>query len=700
MLRLLIPVITGITVQYYFNIPLYFVVPACVILFFLLLLVLIIDAPGYFNIRWLYGLIISCFLFAFSIYLSGKNLQRPSLDDYTSKEGLLFARVIELPQEREKSYRTLIEPYAFFSFDGTEKISGRIIGWFEKDSCAGMLKVGDLIVIPNNLRKISNPGNPFEFDFIKYWRMRGISYEAYVPINQWFIGGTKGGIPESLLIMSGRLRKYLLGVLKNNGIEGKEYAVAGALLLGYREALDRELKQSYSESGAMHILAVSGLHVGILYIFLHWVFGFMNKTRYSYFIKLFIILVIIWFYALLTGLSPSVTRAATMFSFLSVSRSLNMSSNIFNTLAAAAFVQLIAEPFALFLVGFQLSYLAVTGIAFYQPVFYSVFKFKNMVFDKIWTLITVSLAAQMFIFPLIVFYFNQFPNYFLLTNIFAVPLAMTILYAGIMLFATSFIPSLAAVFAFILKCLLSFLNFIIDTINHLPYSHTPDIVIGKPLLLVIYGIIISGSLFFIIKKSWLLNCAIILTITGLIIRADHKIKTSGQNIFVVYNTSGLSLYNFISGKDNLIITGNGNGQFSGSLPYEAERAAVYLNTGNEARVISAGDIFSPRQGKVNHPMFSFGSFAVFNGHHIYFSCSDELRYIQPGKMVYVDLLVISSGSSADIMELSNFIIPGIVIIDSSVPFNSRQKFIRQCREAGLDYHDVNTSGAFYYAIRD
>lgn len=692
MLRLLIPFILGIVLQYNTGLTVSFITSVCIVLFLLLCFVCTYY-PLYtcFSLRWIYGLILNCLIVFLAMGMTEKRMQAPSLTDHAGKGGFMVARVLESPAERDRSFRVLIEPVWVILGDSTIKTSGKAIGWFQKDSNSEMLRAGDRIVLPNTFREIRNAGNPFEFDYKRYLRMQGIVAENYLAGEQWFIDGRFRG--RGLVRFSERISENLSGMLKDKGISGKELAVAGALLLGKRSGLDYDLRQTYAASGAMHILAVSGLHVGILYIFLHWIIGVLKKVRYYFLFSSIIILLLIWFYALLTGLSPSVTRSATMFSFLAVGRSLGRSTNIFNTLAASAFVQLLINPFIIFMAGFQLSYIAVTGIALYQPLIRSLAKFRYMLLNQIWRLITVSFSAQLLIFPLIIYYFNQFPNYFIVTNLFAVPLAMIILYTGLMFFFFSFIPVLSSFLAFLLNIALVCLNFLTHTISYLPFSNISDIFISIPSLIALYATILFLSLFLFLKKTRFLQYALAIAIAGFILRADHMIKSSGQHIFMIYNTRRYSLYNFISGRENIIISDNYEDIKLNSLPYVAEKPALYLNTGNVNHLYS-GKFFNHYTEKAFSTFSVYGDFVEFKGFRIFFARDNEQLNYRPLKPVNTDLLVISSGYSGNISDIYKLVIPEIVVIDSSVGGFRREQLSAQCRETGLSYHDVNFSGAF------
>jgi len=421
--RLLMPFVIGIILQYNIRTPFPALAVSGSIIFLLLCFLRIFDHVFIsFNYRSLYGLALNCFILIYSMCITDRKINAPTFMDHAGRSGLMVARAVEPPVEKERRYRVLLEPLWFLDGDSVRKTSGRALGWFEKDSSAGSITTGDILVIPNRFSMIRKYGNPFEFDYRRYMNVNGVYGETYLSHGQWYLTGKSKN--TNLLVYAGRLREYLLKALERNGVSGKEFAVAAALILGYRSELDRETRDTFASTGAMHILAVSGLHAGILYILLHWMLGQLFRIRRDSPVRAVIIISTIWFYALLTGLSPSVTRSATMFSFVAVAGTLRRQTSIFNTLASSAFVHLFFNPWSLFMVGFQLSYIAVAGIVYFQPVISSLLKFRNNLLRKIWTLSTVSVSAQLLVFPLGIYYFNQFPNLFLAT--FSTALALKI----------------------------------------------------------------------------------------------------------------------------------------------------------------------------------------------------------------------------------------------------------------------------------
>ncbi|TVQ76014.1 MAG: ComEC/Rec2 family competence protein [Flavobacteriales bacterium] len=242
-----------------------------------------------------------------------------------------------------------------------------------------------------------------------------------------------------------------------------------ALVLGDRSDLDPQLRQQYANAGVVHILAVSGLHVGVLYLLISLIFQKLLSGR-AWRFQAFITLAVLWSYALMTGLSPSVWRAATMFSLLSVGVQLGRITNIYSTLAASAFILLILDASLLFSPGFQLSYAAVFGIVRYQPIIAEWWEPKTKWINYAWQIASVSLAAQIVTMPFTLVYFGQFPTYFLLANLLILPLLSIIMIGSIIALLVGSLIQLPFWALYPLDLLYFWENFVVKTINQLPYA--------------------------------------------------------------------------------------------------------------------------------------------------------------------------------------------------------------------------------------
>ena len=329
---------------------------------------------------------------------------------------------------------------------------GSILLWFLGDTVPSAWKPGDMATV--NLRpvRVKNNGNPCEFNYRRYLEGQGIRYMAFFRAAdiRAFVPGTGRTVRERSLIAAHGMTE----VFRRAGLEGEALGLITALTIGDKELLDKERLTSFSRSGAMHIMAVSGLHVGMISMALSWLLFFVRGRLKKF--RALIIIPALWGFAFITGLTPSVLRATIMFTFLQAGNILNRPAAGMNNLLASAFIITAVHPSVIFEAGFQLSYLAVAFIiAFYTPL-YRLLKFRNRVADYLWQMTAVSLVAQAGTLALSVSLFNIFPLLFLLTNIVVIPVSFVVLILALLLLASSPVPALASFFAMLLDRLAGF----------------------------------------------------------------------------------------------------------------------------------------------------------------------------------------------------------------------------------------------------
>ena len=298
-----------------------------------------------------------------------------------------------------------------------------------------------------------------------------------------------------------RVQHYFSESLAEAGISGSEYSIITAILLGNKETLDTELRAHYNAAGVGHILCVSGLHVGVIFLILNFLLQPLDYSKKSRILKALILLFFIWIYACITGLSPSVTRAATMFSFVTFGNLLRRHTNIFHSLFASLFILLIINPLWLFNIGFQMSYAAVLGIVIFQQKLVALWTPKNKILTYFWNLMTVSVAAQLATFPLSVYTFGLFPNYFLLGNLSVITLSFVIVVSGVLLLIVSFVPYLSTWMAQLLTFEIKLMNHLTQSIGELPGAVTENISISWVQMLLIYLCILFFFLLFQQRKK-------------------------------------------------------------------------------------------------------------------------------------------------------------------------------------------------------
>jgi competence protein ComEC len=363
---------------------------------------------------------------------------------------------------------------------------GRVLLYLSKDSAVPGLAHGDRILFSGRLNPVRPSGNPNEFNYARYLRFHHIHHQTFVPSGHWEF--VQQG-PWSLRRFFISLRGSMLDVLRRSGLSGDDFAVAAALVLGYKADLEQSLVQAYAGAGATHVLAVSGLHVGIIYVIISGLLGFLTRIRHGERVRAGITVLLLVCYAMLTGLSPSVTRAVTMFSFVAVAKSLNRRGSIYNTLACSAIGLVILDPLIVMQVGFQLSYAAVLGIVLFQPPLTKLLKVENKWGEKVWEITCVSVAAQVSTFPLGLLYFHQFPNLFFVSNLFVIPAATLVLKAGLAAMVAQLWEPLLRFVGLVLHGLIGSMNWFVALFDRIPYAVTGGIDISIAETVLIYVLI-------------------------------------------------------------------------------------------------------------------------------------------------------------------------------------------------------------------
>lgn len=318
---------------------------------------------------------------------------------------------------------------------------GAILLHIKKDTITDALDTGSIIITKQEAVRLKSPLNPYQFDYKSYLYTKGISFQIFIRDPHEYV---QQGFQFSLLAYAEGIRNHLQRALKKRGFKKDVFGVMNALLLGERKEVSKELIDDFTKAGAIHILAVSGLHVGILFLILSHLFKPMERWKKGRLYKTLLVIVSLWMFALIAGLSASVVRAVTMFTFIAIGKLSNRPSGVMHSLIASMFILLLLKPLFLWDVGFQLSYLAVFGIVWIQPKLYQFWKPRNRIADKAWQLTTVSISAQLMVLPLSLYYFHQFPGLFVLSNLIVVPFLGLILSCGILILLLSTVDWLPA----------------------------------------------------------------------------------------------------------------------------------------------------------------------------------------------------------------------------------------------------------------
>lgn len=431
-----------------------------------------------------------------------------------------------------------------FSKDGEE--------WFKSDlkclvyfDSINELEYGQKVLIKADIYEIEGPKNPEEFDYRSFLYFKGITAQSFIRGDSFLLLPKESGF--SVVGKAFEIRTWVERQI-DLYFNDQEQGILKALVVGIKDDIDDDLKDAYAAAGAIHILAVSGLHVGIVYGVFLWVFGSLRKSRNGRWLFAILAVLVLWFYAFVTGFSPSILRAVLMFNFIILAQALNRGSNIYNAIAASAFLLLCYDPFLIMNVGFQLSYSAVIGIVFLYPKIVAWLEPGNIILDRIWQLTVVGVSAQLATLPLSLYYFHQFPTYFFISNLFAVPLAGIILSAGLIFLLSTFSAILAGIVSVVVSFLVKSTNYMINFINELPGSTVSGIYLTEMelilLSLALLGLIIGFSHRKIRFIYVFYSCVLLMVI----ININRLFQLHSEEFIQFYSIRGETVIDFFDGR--------------------------------------------------------------------------------------------------------------------------------------------------------
>jgi competence protein ComEC len=567
--------------------------------------------------------------------------------------------------------------------DEWQQREGGIVLYFSKQDFPEPFRYGDVLLITGRPQIPEGPANPGEFDYREFLTLKNIYHQHFIRERD----AVKVGYapPSRVLAFAFGAREWAETNLKRF-VEGtREQAIASALVLGVTDGLDNELLNAYAATGSMHILAVSGLHISILYFVLLWILKPLQKLPGGRWIVAVSGILILWFYAFITGLSPSVLRAVTMFSFLAIARPWARSTNVYNTLAVSAFCLLLFDPFLIRSVGFQLSYLAVLGIVYLYPRILMLWEPRSRVATEIWKISAVSIAAQIATFPLGLLYFHQFPNYFLLSNLVVVPLSSVILILGLIVLASGFLTAMASVLGFCLGMVIRLLNTIVFALEGIPFSLIENVYVSPAQcgLLILFLLMLLALLEYR-RFNYLVGLMLVMMLYASL-QWFYFVKEVNLQRFAVYKVPGHTAVDLID---------RGHAYFlSDSLfKSDSEKIRYHLSPHRLASGVRHISAASP----LTHA-FKESRLIIWNGLRILYITGAEFDFPSP---LDVDWVVVANNSLADPAAISARIKCRTVVLDSSNSFFFASRFLEAAKLHKLEVHSVLHHGAFISTIEN
>jgi len=646
------------------------------------------------RLRWLFGLLVNVFFFLLGYNLLLLHKEFLYAGNFTVIKGKpsIIAMVDEPPVVKESICKVILHVKGVHNRAGFTTASGRILAYFSKDSASQDLHYGDLVIIGTRPQLINGPGNPGAFDYRQYLAANNVYHQVFLKNKDWIkLDSGKGSVVKAEAF---GIRDRFLAVFRQNGISGKEYAVASALILGNTDMLDPETRREYSGSGAMHILSVSGMHVAVIFIVLNTMLAFMNKRHGLKIAKAVLLVLCIWFYAAITGLSPAVLRAACMISLMIVGTTWKRQANIYNVLAGSALIITLGDPQIILNTGFQLSYVAVLGIVAIEPWISRLWSPHWWITDWIWKVVAVSIAAQIATFPLAFYYFHQFANYFLITNLIAIPISSFVIYSGIAVLITSPVQTLSVLLAKVMAGLLIAMNSSIRYIEQAPGSVSRDVPFSFLMLVLVYVLILFTFRLWVTRSKIYLYLSFSVIFLIAVFRIYNEDKWQKQRQLVVYNIKNHTAFCFVAGREAVIFSDSAVSGDSVLIGFTMHphwvRNALKKNT-----ILKIGNQNANRRpGSLLRGAFiSLGNYYQFEKARVALISKKPLRNYSGAKL-NVDFLIIQNIKGLKVADICRSYAAGELIFDSSVPKWKSLKLIDECKQLGQKYFSVSLDGAY------
>ncbi|MDR2223411.1 MAG: ComEC family competence protein [Flavobacteriaceae bacterium] len=525
------------------------------------------------------------------------------------------------------------------------------------------LKIGDVVLTKGKLQAFNSSRNIGQFDYQKYMFNQGVDRQIF--IKDYSVVGES----DTFLVRVYNWRNTLIHRIQSSA-ELNEYSkgLLCALLLGERGGIDEFTQNSFKELGVMHVLAISGLHIGIVYMFLVVLLG-----RIPVRIRMTLIIVLLWLFVFLSGFSPSVFRAVLMFSAIAFAKGLKRNTNTLHIVSLAFFLSLLFKPMWLFDVGFQLSYTAVFGIVWIMPLFKK-FRNKRRIVRYIQELIIVSLVAQISVLPLQLYYFGQLPVFFLPANLFVIPLVTLLIVGGIVWIFISFISPLGSIYlAKIINVLSDCLIYSVQYVNQLEWTKGIKCTITGVQAFFIGMFLFVMVLFFFYRKKRILFVS---ALSLLLFQIDYKFHQP-----IVLSSEWVVPYGFKRNFEVFDRVGNELIVYTDSLDSARTASTDYLKVNSiEAVKIEKEPYY-----------YSFGSKRILH-------LNEEKDLYDYATTDSISHLLFSGKVKINFDRVIAQLHPEEVIIHNSVPFWIKNYIITSCNKKKIPYYDISTKGFYRISL--
>jgi len=544
-------------------------------------------------------------------------------------------------------------------------VSGKSILNIQNDSL-NKLNVDEVYITKTTFKEIIPPLNPGQFNYKNYLEKQYIYHQLFVKNNSLFKGKTTS---KTLLGIANNIREHINLKLKLYEFKPDELAIINAVLLGQRQNISDDVYTNYTNAGAIHILAISGLHIGIILLILNFIFKPLERLRYGIFIKSLLMVSILWSFAIIAGLSASVTRAVTMFSIVAIGMNLKRPSNIYNTLAISIFILILFKPLFLFDVGFQLSYMAVLGIVTLDPYISKLWKPKYYITKIFWETLRITFSAQLGIIPISLYYFHQFPGLFFISNLLIIPFLGIILGFGILVILLAILNILPDFAANLFGNAIGIMNTIIELVASKETFLFKNISFSLLYVIASYIVIITLVRFFIKRNYKSLVFVLLSIIIGQSTLIYSKFENR-NNTFLVFHKSR---YTFLGSRINnkMLVANNFD------TPIEKkDKILIDYMVENQIKSIKKDSL---RSSYIlgNKKLLVIDSLCVYN-----------IKSFKP------DYILLRNSPKINLNRIIDSLQPSIIIADGSNYKTYSERWKNTCNKTKIPFHLTSEKGAF------
>lgn len=578
-----------------------------------------------------------------------------------------IAVISDLPVEKEKFVKCALSIHSIKTSVNFTVVSGNSIAYFKKSNLVKSLKAGQTLLIHSRFLEIEPPKNPFEFNYKQYLQYKQFNHSLFVDSNSYQV--IEGINPLNGIWSFGlRCKTFVLQSLKNSSLSQQSYAICAALLTGYDDEIDKTVMDAFAHSGTLHVLSVSGLHTGLIYLILNFLFDLIDKKRKYKLSRFIVITLLLWLFALLTGFSAPVLRAVIMFNLLGAGNLFfrNQMKNQLNILYFSAFILLCFDPYFIKDIGFLLSYFALFGLIYFQPKLAAIWQTDNKFLSYLWQSTCVSFAATISTLPITLFYFKQFPIWFFVCNIFVVPATFLLLvFAVFVLLKLNF-------FSVLINYLVKAMTWLILLFNHENIGYIDKIDFRQSDFIFLSGLIILISVSVEYRSYISLKISLITLICWQCISLFESIQSKHKSLLTVYQIKKKDIFSL------------------------KNTQSVYLN---QLDSLSFKYSVKPQLISFNYPQIKSQTFN-------YISSDTESILFLKSKTLWpkielkeVTTLVLSSNFKLSEKEIRSFSNLKRIVSDGSNNKYTSAHTEKLSRKFGLDFHNTNQLGAFIMPLQ-